>query len=387
MKRAISLFITITLLFVCIDFAPNIAKCEEDSDLLEYAELTEPSDLEQIENAVQSQLKDTLGNEYRIDVQAYFESKEAIEEGEYNSRESEYFGYLLSEVDAHFEGIPYVFTVGENGETVVTEFKAYNNPWEKILKNVAIGTGVIVVCVTLSHLTVAAAPALHLIFACAAETAKTWAIRGIGIGALKSGILSYLQTGDLETAFMDALYGASEGYKWGAIGGAVTGGAAKTINLASLKHASGLTMNEVATIQQSGLFSDATIKNIHSMDEYNLYKDANLVEYNINGRTIMLPKDINPDFVDPSTGLTNRELVANHLNPVDSNGIKYDMHHVGQKTDSPIAFLTQDQHHGNHEMLHPAKVSTVRPNGDNSMWLKDKRELLSIVEIIFNQFF
>ena len=382
MKRFISLILTVCIFSLCIVISPSTAKGEEDPYLLEYAALQEPTDVEQIEGTVQSQLKSALGDDYRIDVQVYYESKEAIEEGQYNSRESEYFGYLLSEVDAHFEGTPYVFTVSDSGETVVTEFKAYEDPWGKILKNVAIGTGVIVVCVTLSHLTVAAAPALHLIFACAAETAKTWAIRGIGLGALKSGIISYLQTGDLETAFMDALLGASEGYKWGAIAGAVTGGAAKTINLASLKHASGLTMNEVALIQQSGLFSDATIRNIHSMDEFNLYKDGNFIEYEYGGRSFLLPKDFDRDFIDPSTGKSNMQLISEGYNPVDINGNKYQFHHVGQKTDSPLALLTQEQHQ--HDFLHPSKVSVVRPGGDNSMWLQDKKNALNCLYALLN---
>ena len=384
MKRFISLLLTFCLFTICIIDTSNTAFGEEDYDLLDYAELSEPSDLEQIENTMQHQLEDTLGDKYKVDVRAYFESKEAIEEGQYNSRESEYFGYLLSEVDAHFQGVPYVFTVGKSGDTVVTEFKPYDNTWEKILKNVAIGTGVIVVCVTLSHLTVAAAPAIHLIFACAAETAKSWALRGIGLGALENGIITYLQTGDLEAAFKNALYGASEGYKWGAIGGAITGGAAKTINLANLKHASGLTMNDVATIQESGLFSDATIKNIHSMDEFDIYRNANLTEYEIAGKHFLIPNDMDWDFVDPNTGLTNRQLVANGYNPVDKNGIKYDLHHVGQKTDSPLALLTKEQHLGNHGILHPNKVSEVRPNGDNSMWIKEKGADLALLTTLLD---
>ena len=272
----------------------------------------------------------------------------------------------------------------EHGDTVVKEMVPYDKTWEKVLTNVAIGTGVILVCVTVSSLTVAAAPAVHMVFAYAAKTAVQYGAVGAGMGGIKSAISTFVETGDIEQSLKSAALGASEGYKWGAIGGAVKGATAKAINLAGLKRATHMSMNDIARIQETGLFSDATIKQMHSMEEFKVYQDANLKEYVINGRRILLPRDMDWDFVDPDTGLTNRELVANHYNPVDKNGVKYQLHHIGQKTDSPLALLTQEQHQSHYSDLHVDKPSEVRPNGNDNFWKKDKEAALDCITLILN---
>ena len=43
-----------------------------------------------------------------------------------------------------------MFTLGDDGDTIVTAFEAYDDTYEKVIKNVAIGTGVILICVTVS---------------------------------------------------------------------------------------------------------------------------------------------------------------------------------------------------------------------------------------------
>lgn len=176
-----------------------MAFAEEDPDMLEYAMLVEPTQQELIEEEIYNQLYDSLKGEYLIDVQTFYESKEAIEEGLYNSKESEYFGFLLSEVDAEFQGVPYVFSMDEKGETIVREFVPYDDLWEKVLTNVAIGTGVILVCVTVSSLTVAAAPAVHLVFAYAADYAIKYGVKGAALMAIKSAVVKYAETGDIES--------------------------------------------------------------------------------------------------------------------------------------------------------------------------------------------
>ena len=386
MKKVLALTLALCV-FMTFTFSGYGEALADDPYMLEYATLSEPTEQEQIEDAVYNQLYEALGNDYMINVQAFYESKEAIEEGLYNSKETEYFGYLLSEVDAQFEGTPYVFTMDGHGETIVQELVPYDDTWDKVLTNVAIGAGVILVCVTVSSLTVAAAPAVHMIFACAAKTAVQYGAIGAGMEGIKSAVSTFIETGDIEQSLKSAALGASEGFKWGAIGGAIKGGTAKAINLAGLKRATHMTMNEVAEIQKSGLFTDATIKQMHSMEEFKVYQDANLMEYEMNGRRFLLPKDFDCDFVDPATGMTNRQLIADGLNPVDHNGIKYQLHHVGQKTDSPLALLTQEQHQQNTSILHVQKVSEVRPNGNNNLWLNDKKEALKCLSFILDIFF
>ncbi len=383
MRKFVALILSICM-FLSFSYSGNsVAVAEEDSDMYEYAMLIEPTQEEQIEDNLRAQLSEALGSDYLVDVQAFYESKEAIEEGIYNSKETEYFGFLLSEVDAHFEGTPYVFCLDDNGETAVKEFVPYDDTWNKVLTNVAIGTGVILVCVTVSSLTVTAAPAVHLVFAVAKDYAISLGVKGALTMGIRSAVLKFAETGDVKESLKSAALGASEGYKWGAIGGAVTGAAAKTINLAGLRRATQMSMNDIARIQMYSNFSDATIRNMHSMEEFNIYQKANLVEYDLGGKKLLLPSDADWDFRDPATGLTNRELISNGLNPVDSQGIKYEWHHVGQKTTSPLALLTNAQHHGNDSILHISKPTEVHI-GNDSVWKAEKKDALALLSLLLN---
>ena len=384
MKKIIELVLSICIFLSCLFSQNNMAFAETDPYMLEYAMLDEPTQQELLEEGIYNQLSDSLQGEYLIDVQTFYESKEAIEEGIYNSKESEYFGFLLSEVDAQFQGVPYVFCMDDTGETVVREFVPYDDLWEKVLTNAAAGTGVILACVTVSSLTVTAAPAVHLVFAFAADYAIKYGVKGAAIAAIKAAVLKYAETGDIEESLRSAAIDASEGYKWGAIGGSITGTAAKTINLAGLKRATKMSMNDIAEIQKQSNYSDATIKNLHSPDEFKVYQNAKLTEYEIGGRTFLIPEDMDWNFVDPATGLTNRQLVEAGYNPVDQSGIKYELHHVGQKTNSPLALLTREQHHSNDSALHINKPSEVRPGGDNSFWKSDKEDALKCLSLLLD---
>ena len=383
MRKTISLILSVCLFFsICIRPAGSFA--EDDPYMLEYAVLTEPSQQEQIEQNIYSELNNSLKGEYLIDIQAFYESKEAIEEGLYNSRESEYFGYLLSEVDAQFQGVPYVFTMDESGSTIVQELVPYDDLWGRVLKNVAIGTGVILVCVTVSSLTAASAPAIHLVFACAAEQAVEFGVKGAAALAIKAVVSKYAETGDIQEALKCAALDGSEGFKWGALGGAITGSVSQALHLNGLKRATNMSMDDIAQIKMSSSFTDDIIKKMHSIDEFQVYQDAKLIPYNINGRTLLIPKDMDWNFVDPATGLTNRQLIHDGLNPVDQAGLKYEWHHIGQKTNSPLALLTQEQHRSNSSVLHVNKPSEVRPNGDNSLWLQDKKDALRCLSLLLD---
>ena len=126
-----------------------------------------------LEDSIYSELVTALNSEdYFVEnVNAIYISKEYLEEVAYNSQENIYFGYTLSELDSYFQGTRYVFTLGDDGQTVVTEFQKYDDTYDQMLKNVAIGTGVILVCVTVSIVTYGAgAPAVSMIFAASAKT-------------------------------------------------------------------------------------------------------------------------------------------------------------------------------------------------------------------------
>ena len=59
--------------------------------------------------------------------------------------------------------------------------------------------------------------------------------------------------------------------------------------------------------------------------------------------------------------MTNAERIKNGLSPVDPFGIQYELHHVGQQSDSPLAILSLSEHRqgGNDPILHFRKNSSV----------------------------
>ena len=218
-----------------------------------FSGMDDPELLSYVENNVYANLVQTLdSDEYFVEnVEAVYISQEYIDELTYNSQSNVYFGYTLEELNQQFQGDRYVFTLGDNGETTVKKMETvYDDSTERIIKNVAVGGGVILLCVTVSVVTAGAgAPAVSMIFAAAAKTGTTFALSSAAIGGAAATITTGYQTHDPEAAFKAGLLASSEGFKWGAISGAVIGGGSEAIALhgATLN---GLTMNEAAAIQK-----------------------------------------------------------------------------------------------------------------------------------------
>lgn len=151
-----------------------------EEEMPDFSGLDDTSLLSYMEDKVYTELVAELNNEgYFIEnVQAIYISKEYLDELSYNSQENIFFGYKLSELDECFAGTRYVFALDENGQTTVKEFEKYDDTYERVLKNVAIGAGVILLCVTVSAVTGGlGAPAVSMIFAASAKTAATMACR------------------------------------------------------------------------------------------------------------------------------------------------------------------------------------------------------------------
>ena len=196
--------------------------------------LNDPELLDYLEDSIYGELvADLNSDEYFVEnVSAVYISKEYLEEMAYNSKTNIFFGYSLEELDAQFQGTRYVFTLGDNGETVVEPFSPYDDTYDRVIRNVAIGTGVILVCVTVSVVTAGAgAPAISLIFAASAKTGAAMALSGAALGGASSAIITGLQTHDVEQTLKAAALGGSEGFKWGAVSGAIGGGAHEAIAL------------------------------------------------------------------------------------------------------------------------------------------------------------
>ena len=117
-----------------------------------------------------------------------------------------------------------------------------------------------------------------------------------------------------------------------------------------------LTDEEKQRIKEETGWSDEIIDAISSMEEYEIYKKADLEEKEINGKKCLVRKDIDLERKD-SMGRTNSERMEKGLPPLDKNGRPIELHHIGQKSDSPLAELTTSEHRGkgNDTVLHDKK--------------------------------
>ncbi len=314
----------------------------------EFSGLNDELLLRYMEDEVYSQVVSSLDStEYIVErVSATYLSKEYLEELAYNSQSNIFFGYSLSDLDAYFGDTKYVFTMGEDGQTTVQELIsiAEEDYYNKIITNVAIGAGVILVCVVITVATEGAgAPAAAAIFAASAKTAATCALSGMVISGVSAGLIKAYQTGgDVNETLKSAAIAGSEGFKWGAIGGAVSGGAREAFVLAKAT-ANGLTMNQVALIQQESGYPLELIREFHSIDEYSVFKAANLKPYPINGQTALIRTDIDPLLKD-EFGVTNLDRMLSGKSPISSLGETFELHHVGQSNDGVLAILTTSEH-------------------------------------------
>lgn len=357
MKRVFAVILALVLLVSCSAAEDNTTRFKglNDPNLLPYMKDT----------VYQAVLNNIDSTEYFVEnVNAVYISDEYLEELEFNSQANVFFGFTLAELQEQFQGQRYVFTLSETNETTVKPWEPYDDPMQKVLKNVAIGTGVILLCVTVSAISAGAgAPAMCMIFAVAADTGMAAAISGGVIGMAAGGIIEYVKTGDINKAAEAALVTGSEGYKWGAITGVFTGGAGEAI---ALKGATlhGLTMNEAALIQADSGYPLSIIREFHSIDEYNVYRQAGLEPYMIGNKTALI-RDIDWSYKD-AFGRTNLERIAAGENPLDPTGVAYEVHHVGQQNDSIFAVLTQSEHRGEgaFKTLHENLRSSVIDRGE-----------------------
>ena len=333
-----------------------------------YSSLNDPDFLDDVEDAAYESVVEELAEQgyYLENIQVAYLSKEFIDELSYNSKENVFFGYSLSELDEQFEGERYAFYPNDLGETDVKAFEAYDDTYDVALRDVAVGTGVILVCVTVSAATGGAAPAVSMIFAVSAKAGTLGAVTGAAFGGASAGILTALKTGDSEAATKAFVSSAADGFKWGAISGALSGGLTEGMGLRGAAR-NGLTMNEAAIIQRDSKMPLDVIKNLHNMDEYQVYKDAGLAVKKVNGSRA-LAQDIDIDYVD-ADGHTNLWRMQHGEAPKDASGVSYELHHVGQKDDSPLAVLTQSEHRlgDNYSKLHVTGTEGV---DHGSAWAK-----------------
>lgn len=140
------------------------------------------------------------------------------------------------------------------------------------------------------------------------------------------------------------------------------------------KFQEGLTDAEKQEIKDKTGWSDKIVDAIRTKKEAQIYMKAGLVESEINGKPALIQPQIDgkecndikwPDW-------NNKDLAEEGYPPRDKNGRPYELHHIGQNPDSPLAELTYEQHHsdGNFKVLHTFDESSI----DRVQFNKERKE-------------
>jgi len=140
---------------------------------------------------------------------------------------------------------------------------------------------------------------------------------------------------------------------------------------ASENTAKGLTEAERESIKEDSGWSNEVVDNIESVKAYEIYKEAGNYNVNIEGREYLI-RDIDLNKVDDK-GRTNSERMLKGKAPIDPSGKSYELHHVGQHTDSPLAALTFEEHKGNDTILHDKSIKT-EVHGEGNKWHKERSQ-------------
>lgn len=202
---------------------------------LEFSSLADPELTQYVEDTLYADIVASLDSENYVveNVSAVYVSKEYLDELAYNSKSNLYFGYDLADIDAQFDGQKYVFSCSEDGQTIVKEYEVYDDTYDQMLRNVAIGAGVILVCVTVSVVSGGlGAPAVSMVFAAAAKTGTEFAVSSAILSGTVTAVVKGVETKDVKETVKAAALASSDGFKWGAISGVVTGGITETISIA-----------------------------------------------------------------------------------------------------------------------------------------------------------
>ena len=115
----------------------------------------------------------------------------------------------------------------------------------------------------------------------------------------------------------------------------------------------GLTDEQKQELKEKTGWSDEIIDAIGNMEEAEIYMDAGLQEAEIDGKKCLIKTDIDMDQIDED-GISNKERMERGHPPLTNDGQEVELHHIGQKPDSPLAELTTQEHRGtgNDTILH-----------------------------------
>lgn len=116
-------------------------------------------------------------------------------------------------------------------------------------------------------------------------------------------------------------------------------------------------------LEKESPYSAEVNEHISSPEELDVYKQAGLVEKNVNGRICLIREDLDMEHVDKeSGGLTNAQLIAKGRAPYDpKTGEKIELHHMQQDFNAPFVELRAISEHDLHtKTLHQSETESWR---------------------------
>ena len=135
-----------------------------------------------------------------------------------------------------------------------------------------------------------------------------------------------------------------------------------------------LSPEQKADIKEQTEWSDKIVDNIKSEKEASVYMEADLRENNGNLErndidwNAKIPQDkidrmrslYGDEVADKWAGKNNMDLIKEGKAPYGPDGERINLHHIGQKADSPLAELTYTEHKQNDGILHDkSKASEI----------------------------
>lgn len=154
-------------------------------------------------------------------------------------------------------------------------------------------------------------------------------------------------------------------------------------------------------------WSSEVLDSIRSVQEAEIYKEANLQDGLVNDRPCLqnpeidweqrIPIVLDSDVASFSRGelpfgfgqldglfsISNKERAMQGMPPLDSKGQTFELHHVGQRMDSPFAELTTEQHRGAgndavlHEKTAPSQIDRSAFQTERMDYWKARAEMLN----------
>ena len=122
--------------------------------------------------------------------------------------------------------------------------------------------------------------------------------------------------------------------------------------------------NQVECVQTASEYLKEVSPEI-TPEELAVYDNAGLSVERVGDRVCLTQPDIDLEYED-ANGMTNLERMENGLAPINpEDGLPYELHHVGQKNNAPLAELTHSQHMSpeTNKTLHPIRSGSEVDHG------------------------